>query len=89
MQDVEVAKKVQDPNCQKIQIVKTSKLPNILDVKNPMAPSRDPKVQEIHAVQVQEIQVSKSFPEKSTVSKVELFLAIAFLVLTMALHWSR
>ena len=42
----------------KIQITKRSKLPrdaklpNVLDVKNPRAPSRDPKVQEIHAIQV-------------------------------------
>ena len=27
------------------------KLPKVLDVKNPRDPSRDPKVQEIHAVQ--------------------------------------
>ena len=36
----------------KIQIAKMSKLPKVLDVKSPRALSRDPKVQEIYAVQV-------------------------------------
>ena len=51
-QDVKVAKRAQDPNCQEIQIAKMSKLPKVLDVKNPMAPPRDPKVHGIHAIHV-------------------------------------
>ena len=58
-----MAKRVQDPNCQEIQIAKISKLPKVLDVKNPKAPPRDPKVQEL---------------EKSTLLEAELFLVIAF-----------
>ena len=47
-----------------------SRLPKVLDVKNPRAFPRDPKVQEI--------QVSKSFPEKSTLLEFKLFLMITF-----------
>ena len=44
-----------DPKVQEIhvvQIVKMSKLPIVLDVKNPRAPPRDPNVQKIHAIQI-------------------------------------
>ena len=67
------------PRRSKIQIAKRSTLPRlpryqncrkVLDVQNPRALLKDPKVQEI--------QVSKIFPEKSIVSEVELFLTIAF-----------
>ena len=40
------------PNYQEIRIVEMSKLIKVLDIKNPRAPLEDPKVQEIHDVQV-------------------------------------
>ena len=64
---IQVAKGSKSPRCQNCQ--------KVLDVTNPRAPPRDPKVQKIH-----DVQVSKSFPEKSTLSEAEFFLAVAFLV---------
>jgi len=57
-----MSKLSRDSNCQDVKIAK-----KVLVVKNPRAPQRDPKVQEIHA-----IQVSKSFLKKSALSKAEL-----------------
>ena len=51
------------PRGSKIQIAKMSKLQKVIDVKNPKAPPRDPCYPSY-----QEIQVSKSFLEKSTLS---------------------
>ena len=56
-----MAKRVQDLNCKEIQRSKRPMMPKlprcqnyqkVLDVKNPRAPPRDPKVQEIHVFQV-------------------------------------
>ena len=70
MHVVQIAKGSKSPRCQNCQ--------KVLDVKNPRAPPRDPKVQEIHVVQI--TKRSNSFPEKSTLSKAEFSLTIAFLV---------
>ena len=71
---VQIAKMSKWLRGSKIQIAKRFKLPKVLNVKNPRAPPRDPKVQEIHAVQVTK-RSSRALLE------VELFLAVAFLVL--------
>ena len=78
-QDIEVAKRVQDQNFQEIQIAKMSKLPKVLDVKNPRAPPRDTKVQGILVIHVtKRAKYPKSFPEKSMLPEAKLFLVIAF-----------
>ena len=73
-----------DPNCEEIQNAKRSKSPRL--PKGPRcqeskgSPKRSKGPRDPWCPSYQEIQVSKSFPEKSTLSEAEFSIVVAFLV---------